>query len=181
MIILTSVFDKIVEKVEQGLNSIFDFPVVLYQFIALIILFIVVKVFFWKKITKFLDDLRYKEIKDKNETKKLNTEAKLKLDKVNKQYDEMKKETEKLRKALIKEAIDAKEKIILEAKKTAKKRLDDLDLELKQEIINQEEKIANAIREIAYEAAKKILKRELRSSEYDNLINEITKEISNRV
>lgn len=177
-ILKADIFQEIIDKVEQSLKSLGNFPIILYQFLALIVLFLVVKFFFWNKITKFLDKQRYDEIMKNKEAERKEMEANIKLEKVNKQFLEMKQETEVLRKQLIKEAQDAKEKIIKEAKEQAKQRLEHLELELQEEINSQEELIKSQIKEIAYEAAEKILKRELRSKEYDDLINDITKEIS---
>lgn len=177
LIILANIFDDIIKQVENSLESLTNLPILIYQLLATLILILVIKFFFWEKITKFLDDQRRDEINKKSNINRLNKEANLKMDKVNRQYDEIKSETQKLRQQLIEEATLAKEKIIDEAKQDAKQKLLNLKMQLQQEVNESQEKIKIAIKEIAYDAAEKILKRELRSKEYDKLIDDITQEI----
>lgn len=164
-------FDKIVEAIEQGMQI--DVIALALQLLSTIILIIVVRVFFWKPITNYLEK-RQETIKGElDEAREKNEEAENLKKSISTEYEEAKKETKDFKKTLQQEAQEEKLRIIQEARDEAKRRLDQVEVDINQEIKKSNEKIKQSIKEIAFAAAEKILQHEIDEEKHEKMIEEM--------
>lgn len=169
MTIYTDISKNIVKTVEKGLYSMFsDWSIIVYQLTALFILYLIVRFFFWKKITKFLDEKRMQEIKEKQEATKEQKEIKALKAEISQKYLSARDDIEQMRETLIKDAYQERDEILAKAKKTAERRLAKLDSEINAEIKEKEAEIKQAIKTISYKATKLIVKKEIDKNLYEN-------------
>lgn len=169
MTIYTDISKNIVKTVEKGLYSMFsDWSIIVYQLTALFILYLIVRFFFWKKITKFLDEHRMQEIKEKQEANKAQAEIKALKAEISQKYLSARDDIEQMRDTLIKDAQLERDEILAKAKKTAERRLAKLDSEIEAEIKEKEAEIKQAIKAISYKATKLIVKKEIDKNLYEN-------------
>ena len=146
------------------------------QLASTIILFLAVRFFLWKPITKILEERRDaidKELKEAEEAKanSIQIEQELMLEREKAKAD--------IKALLSKAEHDAnvqRETIINDAKAEAKRRLDNLENELIQEKANMEADIKKEIVDIAFEAAEKIVAKEIDREKYMDFINDFLEE-----
>lgn len=118
-----NIFDKITKLVNEGLEI--DFKYVLIQLSALLILFIVVKIFLWKPITNYLEKKREVMVSNLTEAAKNKEESERLLKNAQIEYETAKKESKKIIKDAIDIAEKEKEDILLKAKDLADKRVNE--------------------------------------------------------
>lgn len=148
---------------------------IIIQLSATIILFLIVRFFFWKPITKMLETR--KEIIDKSLTEAIEAKdaaRKLEIELQN-QVLQSKLQIKELLDKAQKEANIRKEEIISEAHEEAKRRLENLKSELELEKTNMEKEIRHEIVDIAFKAAEKIVSREIDQDKYLDIIDDILK------
>lgn len=149
---------------------------VLIQLISTILLFIIIRFFFWKPITNILEKRREaidKSLEEANTAKEnaKQIEAELSLELSN-------------AKARVKELLDKAEKdgnlrreaIVNDAKEEARRRLENLEVELELEKKSMEKQIRQEIVDIAFAAAEKIVAKEINHEKYMDIIDDILKE-----
>lgn len=171
-------FTELTDLVTGGVESVFvDYPVLLWQLLATVLMVVVVALLMWKPITKFIEKQAEDAEKELNEAKAKNEEADVLKLKLETDYTEMKDEIEKHRKQLLEEAEEEKERILQEAKMEVERKKSELKLELASEIVAQENQIKESIKEIALLAASKILEKKLTSKEDKELVDKIIEEI----
>lgn len=174
--------DKIKEAIQNSLGPLASLKIegahvrdFLIQLIATIILFIFVRAFLWKPITNILESRRQaidKALEDANKAKEnaMEIEANLTLE-----LDNAKAQV----KALIDKAeADGnlrREAIINDAKEEARRRLENLEIELEQEKKNMEKEIKQEIINIAFAAAEKIVAKEINQDKYLDVVDDILK------
>jgi len=174
---VSEVFEEVSLLIEEGLYSVFNRPdIVVLNILALIVLLVFVRKFLWQRVTTFID-LRQKAL-----TEAL-TNADMERDKAKelqessvKEYAKMKEETRILKDKLTDEAYKQQEELIVGAKKEAKRRLDKADKDIEFEIIQANEKIKQSIKEVAFAAAEKIVKREIDETVHQDIIDNLVKE-----
>ena len=146
------------------------------QLVSTIILFLAVRFFLWKPITKILEarrDAIDKELKEAEEAKadSIQIEQELMLEREKAKAD--------IKALLSKAEHDAnvhREAIINDAKAEAKRRLDNLENELIQEKANMEDDIKKEIVDIAFQAAEKIVAKEIDREKYMDFVNDFLEE-----
>lgn len=180
---INEALESIVSTVEQALGPLANLKIegddvrdILIQLISTIILFLIVKFFLWKPITNILEKRREEIDKSLEEAQTAKENAK---------QIEAELATELFNaKAQIKELLDKAEKdgnarresIIKDAKEEAKRRLENLELELEQEKKNMEKEIRQEIVDIAFAAAEKIVAKEINHEKYMDIVEDILKE-----
>ena len=137
------------------------------QLVATLLLFLIVKIFFWKPITKFLESRSEQMDKDLEAAKESN-EKELAL-----KYDAAKADIQKLLKQAELEGNLRKEEIINDAKEEALRRINLANEEIEREISMQEADIKNQIISIAFLAAETIVGKEINRDEYLNAVTKI--------
>lgn len=174
---LSQIFDEVVQGIEDGLYSIINHPsLVLLNILAFIVLMFFVKKFLWEKVTRFID-LRQQALMEAMETADQERARAQELQaKSTKDYEQMKEETRQLKEKLTQDAYRQQEELILSAKKEAQRRLEQTELDIQFEIAQANEEIKQSIKEIAFLAAEKIVKREIDESVHQDIIDSILEE-----
>ncbi len=171
------------EAVARGIQRLVDIalgvePVeLLIQIASTALLIIVVKVFFWDKVTAFLDARRESinneltEASEKNENAQtMQEEAEQELEEARasskKMVEEAKSRSEDIRRNMIAEAKDEASRIKKEARKDLEKEMDLARNKMRNEII-----------EIASLLTYKAIQKQISEETYDKLIDEAIKEV----
>lgn len=143
------------------------------QIIALVVLILVVRIFLWKPITKFLALKAEATDKEMNEALALKAEnEKLSLE----LKDQFNNAQEEIKGILAKANIEGqkkKEEILNQAKEEARKRIEDATIQIELEVKRHKEDIKKEIVDIAFLAASKIAEKEIERSKYLSLVEEI--------
>lgn len=150
---------------------------VVMQIIATILLFVFIRLFVWKKIVHILDERQKnieKNIKDAEELRNLSLEEK-KLTEA--EYQKAKSMARDIIASAEQEGKEAKNEIIQAAKDEAKRRMGILDQELQLEIDESKKNMKNAIADIAFLVAEKIVKREIDKKEYEKVVDDFIEEV----
>lgn len=179
--------DEILNKISEAVNSCLgpltnmqitgaDVRDLLIQLCATIILFVVIRFFFWKPITNILEKRR-EAIDEALETAKAAKEdAKALESDLANQLAETKQQVKALLDKAEKEGNLRRDQIITDAKAEAKRRLENLEEELEQEKSKMQKEIRKEIVNIAFAAAEKIVAKEIDQDKYIDVIDEILKE-----
>lgn len=165
--------------INEGIDSVFaEYPIIVWQLLATLVLVIFVAAFFWGPITKFIE-------KEEQETKakleaaiKKEQDAQVLFQSAENHYNEVKDSLSKLEKSLIVEANEKADAIVNSAKKQAEQRLNDVKVEIASEIIASEEKIKEAIKDVAILASEKIVKANLNQTNSSKIVDEIIEGLS---
>ena len=142
---------------------------------ATILLFIIVAIFFWKPITKILEKRREvidKELTDAEQAKQNAIEIEAEL---NKQLSAAKEQVKEMLDRAEKEANIRRDEIINQAREDARRRMENLQIELEQERNSMEKEIRQEIVSVAFAAAEKIVSKEINQEKYLNVVDEILK------
>jgi len=178
---ITEIFKDVTEWIQEALNSAINRPdIILLNLVAFVILVLIVKKFLWGKVTLFLEkrqDALMEAIHLADEEKRRAHDLQ---EKSAKEYDLMKEETRQLKEKLTQEAYKEQEKLISKAKLEAKRRLDQAEKDIQYEIEQANEQVKQSIKEVAFHAARKIVKREIDESVHQDIIDEIIKETSKK-
>ena len=156
----------------NALNFAIDFGI---QIAATVILFAVVAIFFWKPITKILEERRNqidKDLKDAEDAKANAIEIEANLQK---ELADAKAKIKEMIDTAEKEANIRKETIINAAKEEAKRRLENVEVELEEEKKSMEKEIRHEIVNIAFQAAEKIVQKEINQDKYLDIVDDILK------
>lgn len=181
---ISDALESIVSTVEQALGPLAkgfkiggsDVRDILIQLIATILLFLVVRFFLWKPITNILEKRREaidKSLEEANtakeNAKQIEAELAMELSNAKTQVKELLDKAEK-------DGNLRRETIIQGAKDEARRRLENLEIELQQEKKNMEKEIRQEIVDIAFAAAEKIVAKEINHDKYLDVVDDILKE-----
>lgn len=145
----------------------------LIQLIATLILFLLVRFLLWKPITKMLEARKEKIDSELNEAQKANAEAQELKHSLEIQLANAQNQVKDIISNAVKEGNSRKEEIIAEARKEAERRLNESNAQVEREIANKQKEIKDTIVSIAFEAASKILEKEVDKDKYLDLVNQI--------
>lgn len=143
------------------------------QLSATIILFLAVRFFFWKPITKILETRRQAIDKELTDAKEAKENAIAVEEEMRKTLEDAKQQVKEMLAQATKDANVKKEEIISSAKEEARRRLENLELELEQEKKNMESSIKKEIVDIAFAAAEKIVQKEIDQTKYLDVVEDI--------
>lgn len=173
---MKEIFEYASNMLNEGLNSIFERPdILILNILAFVVMLFFVRFFFWEKINAFLERRQEASAKALTEAEEERQKAQTLQDRAKKEYASMKKETDDLKARLVKEAYKEQEKLIEEAKASAKHRLEQAERDIDYEIAQANEQIKISIKEIAFKAASKIVKREIDESLHQDIFEELLK------
>lgn len=173
--------DNVAQAIEEFVNNSLGVnPIeMVIQISSTIVLFLVVKFFFWNHVTEYLE--KRKEAMNEEFTKakaasedasKLKEQADAQLHEIRQSakgiYDEAKERGEQERK-----------NIVLTAKQEAERMLENAQEEIENEVEKARTDINNEIVSVATLMAEKIIEKELDSSKQKELLKRVTKEVSN--
>ena len=163
------------ELTANSLSFAVDFGI---QLCATILLFLVVRFFFWKPITNILEARKAaidKDLKDAEEAKLNAVEIEENL---HKELAAARAKVKEMLESAEKEANIKREEIINQAKEEARRRMENLDSELEQEKKNMSEQIKKEIVDIAFAAAEKIVAKEIDQTKYLDVVDDILKGVT---
>lgn len=174
---IDEIFQEAAQSVIDGLYSIMNRPdIVLLNILAFIVLLLVIKKFFWQKITAFVD-ARQQAMTEAIDNAKTERERAMEIQaKATQDYEQMKEETRQLKEKLTQEAYKQQEELVEAAKEEAKRRLEQAEKDIAFEIEQANDEIKQSIKTIAFAAAEKIVKREIDASVHEDIIEEIIRE-----
>lgn len=171
------IFAEATEAIQEGLNSVINRPdIVLLNIIAFFILVFFVKKFLWDKVTLFLDNRQGALMEALDQADLERAKARELQEKSVTDYEKMKEETRQLKEKLTVEAYKQQDELITNAKNEAKRRLEQAEKDIEFEIIQANEDIKKSIKEVAFAAAEKIVKREIDESIHEDIIEEMIAE-----
>jgi len=173
------------EKIAQAVNKLVEAALdinateMLIQIASTLLLFIVIRVFFWKKITAFIE-ARQQFLEDEvNLTTKAHEEA-LELKSIR---DNELNEVRVSAKGIVEEAKDRGEQeridIVSKAKKEADTILENSRKEVESEIEKARAKINDEIVSVAVLMAEKVVKKEIDAKKHKEIFEDVLKEVSN--
>lgn len=174
---MNEILEEVTQMIQNGLNSVFDRPdVLIFNILAFIVLVFFVKRFLWKYVTSFVDSRQKALSEELDRAAEERALAQSLQEKSQKDYELMKEETRVLKEKLTVEAYKQQEELIVSAKKEAKRRLEQAEKDIEFEIIQANEQIKQSIKEIAFAAAEKIVKREIDENVHQDIIDEIVRD-----
>ncbi|MBR6071615.1 MAG: F0F1 ATP synthase subunit B [Acholeplasmatales bacterium] len=156
----------------NALNFAIDFGI---QIAATVILFIIIRFFFWKPITKILEERRNKIDKDLKDAEVAKANAIEIESNLQRELDEAKAKIKEMLDTAEKEANIRRDTIINQAKEEAKRRLENVEQELIEEKKSMEKEIRQEIVNIAFQAAEKIVQKEINQDKYLDVVDDILK------
>ncbi len=141
------------------------------QLVATLIMFVAVKVFFWKPITQFIEKKRELSIAEINEAKARNHEAQLLLDEANKTIKEARVQAQDIVMASKVSANTVHDGIIRDAKKEADYLKQNAKETIELEKTKFYESLKTEVASLAIIAASKIVEEEIDSKKHAEIID----------
>jgi len=143
------------------------------QLVSTLILFLLVRFKLWKPITNMLEARKEKIDSELNSAEEANAQAqKIKHD-LEEQLSQAQEQVKGIISKAEREGNERREKIIEEAKAEAQRRINESAALVDKEIASKQQEIKNTIVSVAFEAASKILEKEVDKEKYLELVNQI--------
>lgn len=142
------------------------------QIVATILLILVVKFFFWEKVTAFIETRRDVMEKELTEATERNEEAKLLKKEAEETFNEMKQEARDILEDAKNRGEDRRREIISKAKDEASHIKESAKKDLEQEIKVARNQIRDEIISVASLLAEKVIAQEIDETTYNRLIDE---------
>jgi len=162
------IFEEVSAIIDAGLNSVITNPdIVLLNIVALIVTAIVVRKFFWSKITNYLDKQQHALTEALQEAESQKQQAIQLQEQSKADYHKMREE---------KEAKLQAEAVLSQAEKEASRKLEQAEKQIAYEVTQAQEDIKQSIKTIAFTAAKKIVSKEIDETTHQHLIDEAINE-----
>jgi len=174
---VAEIFKEASQAIQDGLSSIVNNPgVVILNIAVFIVMVIFVRVYLWQRVTEFLEKRQnaLNEAFEKADEERKNADEL--QQKAISEYERMKSETEDLKSKLTQDAYKEQDKLIEDAKAEVKQRLEQAEKDIEYEILKANEEIRQSIKEIAFAAAEKIVKREIDQDKHQDIIDELIDE-----
>ena len=180
---ITEALDAIIEAIKEGLGPVTTLTItgahirdIIVQMSATILLFVIVRFFFWKPVTDFLEERRKAIDSNLDKANESLENAKELESKMKEEMDLAKDKIKSLLESAEREGNEKRSEIIEEAKAEAKRRKEALINELEYERNKMNNEIKQEIVEIAFAAAEKIVAKEIDRNKYLDIVEEILKE-----
>lgn len=145
------------------------------QLAATIILFLAIRFLFWGPITKIIETRREAIDKELAEAEVAKANAIQVESELRAEYDQAKAKIKEMLDQAEKEANLKRDEIVNSAKDEARRRMENLEIELEQEKKNMEKDIKKEIVDIAFAAAEKIVAKEIDQDKYLDVVDDILK------
>jgi F-type H+-transporting ATPase subunit b len=171
---VAEIFEEVSLLIEEGLYSVINRPdIVLLNILALFVLLVIVRKFFWERITNFVAARQAALTEALSNADLERQKAKEMQEKAMQDYEHMKQETTELKDKLMKEAYRQQEELITSAKQEAKRRLEQAEKDIQFEVLQANDEIKESIKKVAFAAAEKIVKREIDEDVHQDIIDEV--------
>ncbi len=156
--------------------SIMDMAI---QIISTLLLFLVVRFFFWNNITNYLEERKSIMAKEYEEAEEKSAEATLNKEQAENELREIRLSAKGILDESKLRGENERLEIVSKAKKEAQQVLDNTKKEVESEIEKARAAMNNEIVTVAVEMAEKIIKKEIDKSKHEDLINEVTSGVVN--
>jgi len=168
------VMDRIVEAVQEIIDGALGINLLdmIIQIAATLILVLIVKHFFWGRITDFLEKRKNIMDQEMDSAKKENIEAKLLKEKRETEYNELKLKSKDYLDTAKEKAEQERLRIIDKAKNNADQMMERAKKEIEAERIKAETSLQKETVTLAALMAEKIIRKELNDKDYQDLIVE---------
>ncbi len=150
------------------------------QLVATILLILVVKHFFWEKITAFIEARREIMESELTEATERNEEARVLKEEAEESFDKVKLEAKQILEDAKTRGEDNRREIIAKAKDEATNIKKSAQKDLAQEIEVARSHMRNEIISVATLLAEKVIAKEIDEATYNRLIDETIKEVQNQ-
>lgn len=166
------VIDRIVEAVQKVIDGALGVNLLdmIIQIAATLILVIIVKYFFWGKITDFLEKRKNIMDHEMESAKKENEDAKALKEKRETEYNELKSKSKEYLDSAKLKGEQERSQIIEKAKDNANQMMERARKEIEAEKIKAESELHKEAVVIATGMAEKIIRKELNDKDYQDLI-----------
>ena len=173
---MTAVAEAIQRLVDIALGV--NLVEMIIQIVATVILVIVVKLFFWNKVTAFLDQRREFINKEIEDATSKNEEANVLKTNVEETLSEAREEAKSIVDEAKKQGEEKKRSIVNDAKKDAETVKNNARRDIEQEVEVARNELRKEIVEIASLLSEKAIKNKLTKKVYDKLIDEAIDEVN---
>lgn len=168
---MAEILQKMMEAVTKAINnalgaSLLDIAI---QIGATLILVLIVRFFFWNKITAFLDQRRELMQQELDSAKTANEDAKALQEKSDKEYQELKAQSKDIIEKARKRGEEERGNILNKAKAEAQDIMDQTQAEIELEKKKAQSDIRKEAVDLAALMAAKIIEKEIDGSEYQDL------------
>ncbi len=165
--ILQKMMEAVTKAIENALGaSLSDIAI---QIGATLVLVVIVRIFFWNKITAFLEKRRELMQQEFDSAKEANEDAKILQEKSSKEYQELKAQSKDIIEKARKRGEEERGTILEKAKTEAKDLMDQAQSEIELEKKKAESDIRKEAINLATLMASKIIEKEIDGSEYQDL------------
>ena len=151
----------------------------LIQIVATLILFLVVRFFFWNKVTDYLEGRKEAMVQEYNDAKTANDEAKGMREEAEAELNLIKTRSKTLIDDAKLRGEDERKAILTKAKSEADKMVVDAQKEIESNIEKARNNINQEIVSVATLMAEKIIGKEIDETKHKDMIKEATKEVAN--
>ncbi len=172
---MTNLAEAIQSLVDTALGI--DLMEMVIQIVATILLILVVKFFFWEKVTNFIESRRDIMDKELTEATERNEEAKTLKKEAEEAFEKGKLEAKQLLEDAKSRGEDTRREIIAKAKDEATNIKKNAQKDLDQEIEVAKSRMRNEIIEVAAMLAEKVIAKEIDEATYERLIDETIREV----
>ncbi len=170
----SNAIDRLVEH--SGLTQL-DPVEMAVQIVATILLIVVVKIFFWEKVTAFLDKRREVVDSELTEATEQNEEAKQLKNEAEQALESAKKEAQSIVDEAKTRGEDTRREIVREANEEAERIKDNAQKDMERELELARNKMRDEMIEIATHLTQKVIEKKLPKATYNQLIDEAIKEV----
>lgn len=153
-----------------GWNTLRD---VIIQLCATLLLFIIIRIFIWKRVTNILETRRAAIDKELIEAKESNRKARLLVSEKQDELDKAQQEIKTMLEKAESEGNARKDEIISKAILEAERRIKANEEEIEKEVNDKKEEIRKQIVDIAMKTAEKIVEHEIDQEKYIDIVNKI--------
>lgn len=168
----------VIERMVQAVQEIIDQALgvnlldMLVQIAATLILVLIVKKFFWGRITEFLEKRKQIMETEMESAKKENEEAKILKEKHENEYNQLRQDSKEYLDNAKMKAEEERKRILAEAKGSANEIFERTQKEIEAEKIKAKTELKKETVELAVLMAEKIVSKEIDESTYQNLLIE---------
>jgi len=165
-----NIIDKITSAVSEAVEAALGVNLLdmFVQLMATLILVLIVRYFFWNKVTAFLDKRREFVDSELKNAETLSQEAQLLKETTSKEADELKKNARQILESSRHQAEEERQLIVRQAKQEAKKIQEDSKRSLDLEIEKAKAEVNNQAVELAAMMASQILEKEVNAANYQS-------------
>jgi F-type H+-transporting ATPase subunit b len=151
----------------------------LIQISATLILFLVIRFFFWNKVTDYLEGRKEAMVQEYNDAKNANDEAKNKRKEAADELTLIKQRSKSMMDDAKVRGEEERKVILVKAKSEADKMVVDAQKEIESNIEKARNNINTEIVSVATLMAEKIIGKEIDEKKYKDIIKDATKEVAN--